>query len=154
MVNDLCLQKNRRNIADLGCGVSTYATGADCAATEITAGGTRSVVFKPALSGLLQGQSNWLAGSALGQSGMTVSLELCGITGCINRESVKTQSWSLVNSRAHGSTTTLSSDVNDSCASHPLPGKACLLTVRCTVHVMRALPDPKHWDIIVARAFT
>lgn len=66
----------RLNNADIGFGAATFPLAGDWTTTPIAPGGSRRVIFKPLLSGLLQGQNKLLPGFILGQQGLQIQLEL------------------------------------------------------------------------------
>ena len=90
---ELVLPKEKRlNNADLGFGAASSASGSDWVSNRIgfsTANKEKRVVFKPTLSGLLQGQSKWIPGFVLGQQGLQIQLELANasdsLTGPFHR---------------------------------------------------------------------
>jgi hypothetical protein len=153
--------EKRLNNTDLGFGAASSAVGGDWISNSLgfaVADKEKRVVFKPTLSGLLQGQSKWIPGFVLGQQGLQIQLELASasdsLTGPFTGSGAYSSTYHITDARACANTITVNSELMSSCSQHLLSGKSLMLPMRCFLHVMHSLAVSPSWDMQVARTFT
>lgn len=155
--------EKRLSKADLGFGAHSAPANGDWVANEIgytAADKHRRLVYKPTLSGLLQGQIKWAPGMVLGQQGPQIQLELANasyfVAGPANPDAsgAMSQSYTITDARACANTITVTSELMPSYSQHLLSSKLLMLSFRSSHHVMHPLAAASSWGMQVARTFT
>ncbi|MDA8584167.1 hypothetical protein N9L68_08020 [bacterium] len=146
----------RHDNADLGFGTPPR-TNANIhwQCLPIPAGGSRRVVFKPLISGLISGQNKFMPGFILGQQGLQLQLQVAQANDVVNAGPDKSNYYVLRDLRVNCNTIMVASELMDSYYQHLLPGRSLFLPFVSQTTMMHALPGTTDtWDVNINRTFT
>ncbi|MDA8582768.1 hypothetical protein N9L68_01015 [bacterium] len=146
----------RQNNADLGFGTPPRTNDKiHWQALPIPAGGSRRVVFKPLISGLISGHNKYMLGWALGSQGLQLQLQLAQANDVVDTGTNKSNSYVLRDLRVNCNTIMVDSGLMNSYSQHLLSGRSFFLSFVGQSTMMHALPGTTDtWDVNINRTFT
>ena len=131
----------RQNAAIQGHGQTGGTTaGDDLTARPIKAGDSKTVVWRPLTSGLLN-CNKWLPGLLLGAGGLTIEFELAPAADAVNTHADFSQSYTLSDCVCHVDSCQLTSELTEQYSSMLLSGRSIMIpyqTLDCTLQHLTA----------------